>query len=134
MPAHPDEPAGVLAVRNPRRVEHTGSVASWQSYSFLYGPLAGLIVVGFLGLLLRWTSGRGTSLVERRTHPRGPEEYGMLVPVASPSNFVEGELTRRRLTDAGVRSTLAMTTAGPRLMVWPEDERTARRVLDTTAS
>jgi hypothetical protein len=36
---------------------------------------------------------------------------------------------RRRLEDAGVRATTAPTTDGPRVLVFPEDERVARALL-----
>jgi hypothetical protein len=36
---------------------------------------------------------------------------------------------RRRLEDQGVRATLATTTDGPRIMVWPADESRARSLL-----
>jgi hypothetical protein len=36
---------------------------------------------------------------------------------------------RRRLVDAGLRATLAPTTDGPRVLVFPEDVKNARLVL-----
>ena len=38
-------------------------------------------------------------------------------------------MMRRRLVDAGLRATLAPTTDGPRVLVFPEDVKTARLVL-----
>ena len=99
------------------------------SYSYLFGPLVALAVVGVLMLLLRWAFRRGGSLVERRPTVGGEADYGMLVAVASPATYVEGELLRRRLVEAGLRATLAQTTDGPRLMVFATDEPSARRVL-----
>jgi hypothetical protein len=105
-------------------------VPAWQSYSYLFGPLIAFLAVGVLVLLLRWAfGGHGGSLVERRTHDGAENEYGLLVPVASPQTYAEGELLRLALTDAGVRATLAHTTAGPRLMVFRQDEAPARRIL-----
>jgi hypothetical protein len=98
--------------------------------SYLLSPLIAFGVVGLLVLLLRWAfGGRSQSLVERRPRVGRSDEYGLLVSIASPGTYVEGELLRRRLEDAGVRATLATTSEGPRLMVFAEDERAARRLL-----
>lgn len=92
-------------------------------------PLVALCVVGVLALLLRWAFGRGHSLVERRPREGTPGEYGLLVRVATPATFIEAELIRRRLVDAGFRATLAPTTEGPAVMVFPEDVAAARQLL-----
>lgn len=102
---------------------------SWGSYSYTFGTLVAFLAVGVLALLLRWTFGRGQSLVARRPVTGSEQEYGLLVSVASPGNYAEGELLRRRLEGAGLRATLVQTTGGPRLMVWPQDERAARTLL-----
>ncbi len=101
----------------------------WQSYSYLFTPLTALLVVGVLALLLRWTFARGGSLVQRRPRAGAEGEYGLLVPVASPGSYVEGEILRRGLAQAGVRATLATTADGPRLLVWSGDEQAARTFL-----
>jgi hypothetical protein len=106
-------------------------VASWGSYSFLYGPAIALVAVALLVLLLRWTFRRGGSLVER-TPRRGPaSDYGLLVPVAAPATFAEAELIRARLVGHGVRATLAPTTDGPRVLVFREEAAVARALLRT---
>jgi hypothetical protein len=101
----------------------------WGSYSFAFGPLLALAAVGVLILLLRWAFSPGHSLVQRRPAVGTPTEYGLLVPVAEPPTFVEAEMLRRRLEDAGLRATLAPTTDGPRVLVFPEDVKAARLVL-----
>jgi hypothetical protein len=108
-------------------------VPSWGSYSYLFGPMVAFGLVGLFALLLRWAFGRGRSLVARPGTPGRASEYGLLVPVAAPATFVEAELVRRRLQDAGLRATLAPTTEGPRVLVFPRDERAARAVLRSRA-
>jgi hypothetical protein len=98
-------------------------------YAFLLGPVLALLVVGVLALLLRWAFSSGSSLVERRSEPGPSVTYGLLVPVTVPGTVVEAELAVRRLTGAGLRATLAPTTEGPRVMVFPEDLPLARRLL-----
>ena len=106
---------------------------SWDSYSYAFGPLASLLALLVIILLLRWTFSPGRSLVERRSAPGAEDEYGLLVPVASPATYVEAELVRRRLLEHSIRATLAPTTVGPRVMVWPKDADIAREVLRSTA-
>ena len=106
-----------------------GSV-QYTSASFLVGPIIAFGAVGLLVLLLRWTFAHGNSLVARRAKPGEVEEYGLLVPVATPTNYVEAEMVRRRLEDSGVRATLAQTLSGPRLMVFPKDLQRAQAIID----
>ena len=108
----------------------TGRVPWLDSYSFLGGPLMVLGVLALLVVLLRWTfGGRRRSLVARRPSSGSEEEYGLLVSVAAPASYAEGEMLRRRLESRGIRATLAQTNDGPRLMVFPPDEDRARDVL-----
>jgi hypothetical protein len=99
-------------------------VPDWPSY------LIALAMVGVLALLLRWAyGGRSRSLVERRARPGHEDEYGLMVAIASPGTFVEGEVDRQRLESAGIRASLVSTSDGPRLMVFRDDETAARRLL-----
>jgi hypothetical protein len=89
----------------------------------------GFIGVGVMILILRWAFARGTSVVERPVKPGNPEEYGMLTPIATPNNYIEGEVLRRTLVDSGIRASLAQTNDGPRIMVWPKDVDSAKAIL-----
>lgn len=102
---------------------------SWGSFSYAFGPLVAIGLVGLLAVILRWAFGRRTSVVAAPASHGTPEEYGMLVPVASPGSYTEGEILRRRLESAGIRANLATTLEGPRVLVWPEDEVRARQCL-----
>jgi hypothetical protein len=107
----------------------TEGVGSWGDLSYVLGPVIVLLVVTGLAFFLRWAYRPGSSLIAKPSRSGPVTEYGLLVPVASPGSYVEGEITRRRLEDAGVRATLAMTQEGPRIMVFPADANRARRVL-----
>ena len=100
-----------------------------DAFAYGSGPLLALGATGVFVLLLRWAFAHGHSLVERRPRQGAANEYGLLVTVAAPKTFVEAEMLRRRLVDAGLRATLAPTTEGPRVMVFPEDAATARALL-----
>ena len=91
---------------------------------------AAVLVVGLLALILRWAyGGRSRSLVERRSSPGSEDEYGLLVAIASPGTYIEGEVLRQRLEAAGIKAQLVSTTEGARLMVFRDDEPAARRLL-----
>lgn len=102
----------------------------WEGTSYLWGWLVALVVVGFLILVLRWAfSGANDSLLARRTRSGTESEYGLLVVVARPTSADDGERLRRRLEAAGIRGTLAPTTNGLRLMVFPEQAARAEEIL-----
>lgn len=92
-------------------------------------PLVALGGFAVMVILLRWSFSSGHSLVERRPKQGTPTEYGLLVPVAAPSTYIEGEQLRLRLLESGVRGTLVATTYGPRLMVFEQDASVARALL-----
>lgn len=100
-----------------------------NSFSYAFGPIVALIGVGAMVLVLRWAYARGTSLVAAPPKSGSPDEYGLLVCVDSPSDYIQGEITRRKLEDSGIRANLAQTLDGPKIMVWPNDVDQAKRVL-----
>ncbi len=102
---------------------------SWNAFSYAFGPLFAAIPIVVLILILRWSHRRGASVVAAPAQPGTPDEYGLLVPVGAPATYVEGEMLRRMLEEQGVRTTLASTLDGPRLMVWPADADRARALL-----
>jgi hypothetical protein len=104
-------------------------MATLGSYSYVYGPIMAFAAVGVLIALLRWTFRRGRSVVARPPRAGGPTDYGLLVAVAEPGSFAEAELVRRRLLGHGIRATLAPTTDGPRVLVFPAEEPAARALL-----
>ena len=102
---------------------------AWNSFSFAFGPIVAVALVGLFAVILRWAFRRGSSVVAAPPRPGSAAEYGLLVPVASPGTYVEGEILRRRLEDQGLRANLASTLEGPRVLVWPADVERARAVL-----
>lgn len=102
---------------------------SWNAYSFLYGPLVSFGGIVILILILRWAFGGRNSLVERNAQLGRETDYGLMVPVSSPKNLIEGEMYRRLLTDAGIRANLTSTLDGPKLMVWPSDRAKANELI-----
>ena len=101
------------------------------SYSFLVGPA--IAAVAILGLLLvsRWMTGQQGSLIERPARTGRPEEYGLMIPVASPRTRPAADQVRARLGEGGVASRTVDTTEGLRVMVWSDDVPRARALLDS---
>jgi hypothetical protein len=91
----------------------------------------GFFAVGILSLILRWAFTRGKSVIERTPKIGGENDYGALVVIASPNNYIEGELMRLKLATAEIRANLAQTKDGPRLYVFERDEKIARAVLNS---
>lgn len=65
---------------------HNQDVGNWGSYSFLFGPMLALMALAGLALVARWASQSGTSLIEGPARQGSAEEYGLMIPVASPAN------------------------------------------------
>ena len=93
--------------------------------------MAGFPAVLFLIFMLRWTSARGKSLVERTPKAGSENDYGSLIPVASPLNHIEGEIIRQKLVAVGIKATLTHTKDGPRIFVFPKEESAARAHLNS---
>ena len=102
---------------------------SWNAYSYTFGPIVALIGIGLFVIILRWAFSRGGSLIARPVEPGNPDDYGLMVPVASPQTFIDGEMMRQSLLAHKIRANLVNTNAGPRIMVWPGDVQTAREIL-----
>ncbi len=104
-------------------------MATGNSFSYIFGPIVALIGIGIMVLVLRWAYARGSSVVAAPGKSGPCDSYGLLVCVASPSNYAEGEMIRQMLEDRGIKANLAQTTDGPKVMVWPIDESRAVKVL-----
>jgi hypothetical protein len=100
------------------------------TFAYLGWPL--IVIGGFvvMVLFLRWTFSTGSSLIARRPKQGAPDEYGLLVPVAAPRTFIQGEQLRLKLLASNVHCTLVSTTEGPRLMVFPKDAAIAKALLE----
>ena len=85
--------------------------------------------MGLLSLILIWAFKRGKSVVERIPSVGSEDEYGALVVIASPNNYIEGELMRLKLATSEIKANLAQTKDGPRLYVFERDEKIARAIL-----
>lgn len=90
---------------------------------------------GFFALLiliplLRWTFTRGRSHVAPPAKSGNSDEYGLLIPVSRPTNYIEGEIARTKLIDANIRANLVQAKDGIALLVFPEELSAAQAVLN----
>jgi len=53
----------------------------------------------------------------------------LLEVVAAPTNFIEGELLKRKLQEHGIKATLTQTKQGPRILVFPNEVKAAAAIL-----
>jgi hypothetical protein len=101
----------------------------WGSYSAFVGPIVVALALGLFVLILRWSGRRGSSVVAAPAKKGAEADYGLLTVVSRPATYIEGEIQRRTLEDAGIRATLVYTLEGPRLMVFPADQERAKRLV-----
>lgn len=97
--------------------------------ALFFSSFAGFAVLGVLIILLRWAFSRGASLIEKPIQLGHEEQYGLLKVVAEPSNHIEGEIMRQKLLAHGIKATLTQTKSGPRLFVFPKEEKAAAAIL-----
>ena len=91
--------------------------------------LSGFAVMGVLMLLLRWAFSRGKSVAQRPSQVGDENSYGTLRVVAKPTNFIEGELIRRKLLENGIKANLTQTKDGPRVFVFADEVKGAEAIL-----
>lgn len=106
-----------------------GPVQGWGSYSYAFGPVVAVVALGLLVLVLRWAFRRGQSVVTTDGRPGPPTEYGVLVPVAHPRSADEGRDIAAFLKRQGIPCTVADTTQGLRVLVWPSQSAQAGEAL-----
>lgn len=88
-----------------------------------------IVALAVLAWLLRWTFSSGKSVVAKKAKRGKPQEYGLLTPVSVAVNRAEAIRQAELLEKHQIRCTIAETTEGIRLMVFPEDVESARKHL-----
>ena len=97
--------------------------------TLFFTSFAGFAVMGLFIILLKWAFSRGSSLVEKPKKIGDEDEYGLLKVVASPNNFVEGEMLRLKLGEHGIKATLTQTKNGPKILVFEKEIGVAQAIL-----
>ena len=97
--------------------------------TLFFTSFAGFAVMCLFIILLKWAFSRGSSLVERPKKIGDEDQYGLLKAVASPANFVEGEMLRLKLDEHGIKATLTQTKSGPKILVFEKEISVAQAIL-----
>ncbi|MEV0273956.1 MAG: hypothetical protein HOV71_02270 [Hamadaea sp.] len=98
---------------------------------YVIGPVVALMVTGLLALLLhRALRRQEAAAAARPSISSRPDDYGLLVPVASCRDRVDADLVREHLATAGIRSTLTTGVDGRiRVLVFADALDRARRLV-----
>lgn len=89
---------------------------------------------GFLGLaililVLKWGFSSNGKMIIIPIRAGKKDQYGLLKPLQTPSNYIEAQMSLQKLLDAQIKATLTQTLDGPQLMVFEKDVKTAQMVL-----
>ena len=91
-----------------------------------FGGFVGLAV---LILVLKWGFSSNKRLIITPIKAGKKDQYGLLRPLPTPSNYIEAQMKLQKLVDANIRATLTQTLDGPQLMVFEKDVNIATAVL-----
>jgi hypothetical protein len=92
----------------------------------------GFFALGILALILKWAfgnRGRDKNFVIGPDKAGKKDQYGLLVPLPTPKNYIEAEMLKQKLINADIRVNLTQTLEGPALMVFEKDLKIAQAVL-----
>jgi hypothetical protein len=85
------------------------------------------VVIGLLGVVLRWTFG-GARDPRPGAGAGGPEDFGLLAAVATVDSAEQADRVRALLSDAGIRATASLgADARYRVLVFASELEQARR-------
>lgn len=94
----------------------------WQSFG-------GFAALALLIFVLKWGFSSNKRFIITPIKAGKKDEYGLLRPLQTPSNYIEAQMSLQKLTDANIKATLTHTLDGPQLMVFERDIKVARAVL-----
>lgn len=91
--------------------------------------MVAITTISLFILVLRWSHAKPKSLVTAAPRVTAANDYGLLVPVARPNSSVQAANYQALLKRNGVESTVAKTTDGIRILVWPHQVTRASELL-----
>ena len=102
----------------------------------MIGIIGALVVVALLMFLARWAFSPAPRTSSRRQlRDTDPEDFGLLIPVATAPTREDAEMLREVLTSNGIRCTLAPAGGGRRramhVLVFLGDADRAKNVVGT---
>jgi len=89
----------------------------------------GFVGLAILILVLKWGFTSNKKLIITPIKAGKKDQYGLLKPLPTPSNYIEAQMALQKLVDSNIKATLTQTLDGPQLMVFERDLDIAASVL-----
>ena len=86
--------------------------------------------LALLVIVLKWGFSSNRKLIVTPIKAGKKDEYGLLKPLPTPSNYIEAQMALQKLIDSNIKATLTQTLDGPQLMVFEKDLKIARAILN----
>jgi hypothetical protein len=93
-----------------------------------FGGFAGLAL---LIVVLKWGFSSNRKMIVTPIKAGKKDEYGLLKPLQTPSNYIEAQMALQKLIDSNIKATLTQTLDGPQLMVFEKDLKIAQSILSS---
>jgi len=91
----------------------------------------GFVGLAILILVLKWGFSSNKKLVITPIKAGKKDQYGLLMPLPTPANYIEAQMALQKLLDSNIKATLTQTLDGPQLMVFEKDLAIAASVLNS---
>ena len=91
----------------------------------------GFVGLAILILVLKWGFSSNRKLVITPIKAGTKDQYGLLRPLTTPSNYIEAQMALQKLVDSNIKVTLTQTLDGPQLMVFEKDLDIAASILNS---
>ena len=102
-----------------------------SSYHFLVAPLIAMGALLVIILMCRWVFSTADRDARRAAAAVQPQDYGLLVPIASVRAAADAEMLRTVLRHAGIRCTVSTSAGGAQLLVFASDASRARDLVSS---
>ena len=90
----------------------------------------GFVGLALLVIVLKWGFSSNRKLIVTPIKAGKKDAYGLLKPLPTPSNYIEAQMALQKLVDSNIKATLTQTLDGPQLMVFENDLKLARAILN----
>jgi hypothetical protein len=96
-----------------------------------FQSFGGFVGLALLVVVLKWGFSSNKKLVITPIKAGKKDQYGLLKPLPTPSNYIEAQMALQKLVDSNIKATLTQTLDGPQLMVFEKDLNVAKAVLNS---
>ena len=90
----------------------------------------GFVGLALLVIVLKWGFSSNRKLIVTPIKAGKKDDYGLLKPLPTPSNYIEAQMSLQKLVDSNIKATLTQTLDGPQLMVFEKDIKIAQAILN----